>query len=388
MSLRSRPLAAHVRSVAFAVSLYFVLLREVRAESSVTYKYEDYREADGRISVKAQYGLWQQDIGTDSVLKVSGALDAIAGATPTGQPGATASAPVMLADIHDRRKAWTADFSRQVGRLNFDLGVSNSREGDYVSNGYSLTSVTDFNDKNSGLVLGIAGNDDDVKVFFQQPWLKKRSVDGIVGLNQVLDKNTTMSFNLTYGRSTGYLSDPYKIILKTTEIVPGVTLPLTFPENRPSEREKWIAFVSYNHAVEAYDGAIEASYLFFHDSYGSSSHTLSATWFQNLGAKFILAPALRYYEQDAADFYHVSLNGTSITPLLAPSSQAPYYSADYRLSHLRTVTYGVKLVWHPVDAVQLDLSYDRYDMKGLDGVTSASAYPRANTLTAGIRYAW
>ncbi len=388
MSPRLRPLAAHARAAVFAASLYFALRRDARAESSVTYKYEDYREADGRISVKAQYGLWQQDIGTDSVLKVSGAIDAIAGATPTGQPGAAASDPVMLADIHDRRKAWNADFSRQVGRVNLDLGVSNSREGDYVSNGYSLTTITDFNEKNSGLGLGLAGNDDDVKVFFQQPWLKKRSVDGIIGLNQVLDKNTTMSFNLTYGRSTGYLSDPYKVVLKTTEIVPGVTLPLTFPENRPNEREKWIAFVSYNHAFEGCDGALEATYRYFHDSYGSSSHALGATWFQNLGAKFVLAPTLRYYEQDAADFYHVSLNGTSITPLLAPSSQAPYYSADYRLSHLRTVTYGVKLVWHPTDSVQLDLAYDRYDMRGLDGVTSASAYPQAHTITAGIRYAW
>ena len=27
-------------------------------------------------------------------------------------------------------------------------------------------------------------------------------------------------------------------------------------------------------------------------------------------------------------------------------------------------------------------------MKGLDGLTSPTAYPRANTVTAGVRYAW
>ncbi len=383
-----RLMSQRARTLAVTGALYLLLVRETRAESSVTYKYEDYQEAGGRIAVKAQYALFDQTIGTDTVVKVSGAIDAITGATPTGQPGATAADPVMMTQIEDRRKAWTADFSRQIGRVNLDLGVADSRESDYVSNGLSLTTVTDFNAKNTALVLGVAANNDNVKVFYQSARAFKRGLDGLIGVNQLIDPATSLTFNLTVGRASGYLSDPYKIILKTTQILPGVTLPLTFPENRPQERNKWIAFVGYNHAVAAWDGAVDASYRFYHDSFGTASHTLAVTWLQNLNAHLILAPTVRYYEQSAADFYHLSLDGTSIVPGFTPNAAGPFFSADYRLSHLRTYTYGLKLVWHPTDSVQLDLAYDRYEMKGLDGLTSPTAYPRANTVTAGVRYAW
>ena len=383
---RAHTTPAHI--LALTSALYFLSPRSGRGETSVTYKYEDYREAGGRIGVQAQYGLIEQSLGTDASLKISGAIDAIAGATPTGQPGATINDQVPLTELSDRRKAWNADYARQVGRTNFDLGVSNSRESDYVSNGYSLNTVTDFNEKNTALVLGVNGTDDDVKVFYQTAREKKRGYDAILGVNQLLDPKTSVTFDFTLGRSTGYLSDPYKIILKTTEIVPGVFLPLTLPENRPTERNKWIAFVGYNHAVDSLNGAIDANYRYYRDSFGTASHTLTATWLQRLGAKVVLEPTLRYYEQSAADFYHVSLDGTTIVPGIRPNPAGPFYSADYRLSRLRTYTYGLKLDWNPTDTLHFDLAYNRYEMKGMDSVTPRSAYPRADIMTAGVRVTW
>ena len=38
--------------------------------------------------------------------------------------------------------------------------------------------------------------------------------------------------------------------------------------------------------------------------------------------------------------------------------------------------------------LQLELAYDRYEMRGRDGVTPQSAYPTANIYTAGARVAW
>ena len=45
-------------------------------------------------------------------------------------------------------------------------------------------------------------------------------------------------------------------------------------------------------------------------------------------------------------------------------------------------------MYEPVEAVQLDVSLARYTMRGTDGVTPQSAYPDANVLVLGARFAW
>ncbi len=376
------------RAYAFAGSLLLVAPRASRGETNVAYKYEDYQESAGRVGVQAQYGLVEQSLGTDAKLKLTGVIDVIAGATPTGQVPALPGDPVPLTEMHDKRQAWTADYSRQFGRVNLGVGLANSRESDYVSNGASLNTLTDFHDKNTTLLLGVNVTDDTVRVFYQADRVKKRGVDAVIGVTQLLSPRTSLTFNVTVGRATGYLSDPYKIISKTTEIVPGVSLPLTFPENRPDRRTKWIAFAGWNHSVERLQGAADASYRLYHDSFGTTSHTLSATWLQKLGSQVLLVPSVRYYRQGAADFYHVTLDGTPIEPGDVPNPAGPFFSADYRLSKFRSLTYGLKLVWNPTEKLHLDLAWDHYAMRGLDDVTPASAFPRARVVTAGIGYTW
>ncbi|HVZ47451.1 MAG TPA: DUF3570 domain-containing protein, partial [Gemmatimonadaceae bacterium] len=143
---------SRARTYAFAGSLLLVAPRAGRGETSVAYKYEDYQESAGRVGVQAQYGLVEQSLGTDAKLKLTGVIDVIAGATPTGQVPALPGDPVPLTEMHDKRKAWTADYSRQFGRVNLGVGLANSRESDYVSNGASLNTLTDFHDKNTTLL--------------------------------------------------------------------------------------------------------------------------------------------------------------------------------------------------------------------------------------------
>ncbi len=380
--------ASTLAGLCLMLALFLLAPRQSAAETVVAYKYQDYQEGGGRIAVQAQSALIEQNLGTEARLKFTGVLDAITGATPTGQPSATPGSAVPLTTIKDRRKAWTLDVSRQFGRVNLALGAANSRENDYVSTGFSLNSLTDFNQKNTTLLVGLAGTSDDVKVFYQAARAGKRTFDAIVGLTQLLDAKTSVQLNLSYGRASGYLSDPYKIIQKRTELLPGLFLPLTFGENRPDERDKWIAYAGYNHSIEKLHGAVEASYRLYHDSFGLTSHTIALGWFQNLGAQVIVTPTIRYYTQSAADFYQVSLDGSAIAPGSKPNPTGPFFSADYRLTDLRTLTYGVKVVWTPNKTYQFDLAWERYEMTGRDSVTSASAFPQAKILTAGVRISW
>jgi hypothetical protein len=269
------------------------------------------------------------------------------------------------------------------------LGAGNSRESDYVSAGWSVNTITDFNQKNTNLLIGLAGTQDDIRVFYQAERARKRTHDLIVGVTQLIDPRTSLTANITWGRQRGYLSDPYKLVQKTTEIIPGLSLPLTFAENRPAEREKWIGWVGLNRAFPEVRGTIELSYRLYHDSYDTTAHTFEAAWFQQLGERLTLRPGLRLHDQQAARFYHYDLDRAGVVPVAGPPrAEGPFYSSDYRLSALQTFTYGVKLVWDVSSALQLDAAFERYDMRGTDRVTPQSAYARANILTVGARYAW
>jgi hypothetical protein len=168
-----------------------------------------------------------------------------------------------------------------------------------------------------------------------------------------------------------------------------VSLPLTFPENRPNERNKGIALAGLNRSFPDLHGAVDLSYRLYHDSYDTTAHTIDAAWFQHLGEKFILRPGLRFYDQNAASFYHYQLDGTSVVPVSGPPrTNGPFYSSDYRLSALQTFTYGLKMIWNVSEALQFDAALERYDMRGTDHATPQSAYCRANIITVGARFAW
>ncbi|ACB74894.1 DUF3570 domain-containing protein [Opitutus terrae] len=387
--MRLRPSSFPPLRAVWLLLLWLVVpQRSAKAETGVSYKFADYRESGDRIAVRSHYGLVEQTIGTDMRLRVNGVIDAIAGATPTGQPPETPGGPVPLTTIHDRRKAWGAEFFRQFPRIGVTLGAANSRESDYVSTGWSLNTLTDFNQKNTTLLLGVAGTDDDIKVFYQTERAKKRTTDLIAGVTQLLDARTSVVFNLGYGHSEGFHADPYRLIQKRVEIFPGVVLPRTFGENRPDERDKWTAYAAVNRAYPALHGAVEANYRWFHDSFGTNAHTVELAWFQQLGARLTLRPGIRYYQQSAADFYRIDLEGTNILPGERPNPAGPFFSADYRLSALRSTTYGLKAIATLTEHWQLDASIERYEMRGRDGLTSPSAYPRAVLVNVGVRLTW
>lgn len=372
----------------FVAACFVGGIRHARAEDAVSYKYQDYSEAGGRIAVQVHSALIEKNFGPLTRLKIQGVIDTIAGATPTGVPPPVANGPVPLANMEEERRAWNADLSRQFSRVNVSAGLADSRESDYVSTGWSLNTLTDFNQKNTTLLLGAAATRDEVRVFFQSERADKRTYDLIAGVTQLLDAQTSVTFNLTLGRATGYLSDPYKLVQKHVEIVPGVFLRRTFSENRPDSRKKWIGLAVLNRAYPGLHGAVELSYRHHRDDFGIASDTFALEWFQKLGPKLILRPSFRYYGQGAADFYQVTLDGTPITPTSTPTGSAPYYSADYRLSRLRTLNYGLKAVWRISNEFQVDAAVERYEMRGRDGQTSPSAYPRAAIITAGVKYSF
>jgi len=363
-----------------------------RAEDSLTLKNQSWQEADNRIRVDSQYALIESDLTTSTHFKVMGLIDAIAGATPTGEKPAGAGAPVPLANMQDRRKAWDTELSHQFERVSVTAGFANSRESDYVSNGWSLNTVTDFNEKNTSLLLGYGRTDDTINEE-KLGWTVKRFKTGndfLVGVNQLINPDTTVTANVSYGQSRGFESDPYKIVSTTMlDLDPGFYY--TVPENRPQQKDKVSVFVGLNRNFERWHGALEGSYRFYHDTFGISSHTLSLLWLQKLGEHVILQPSLRFYRQSAADFYYFDLDRagivTSYEPVLGETGtgRAPFYSSDYRLSRMQTLDAGLKIIWKIKPWLEMAAAYNRYVARGLDHVTPQDAFNRANTFTFRLK---
>jgi hypothetical protein len=218
----------------------------------------------------------------------------------------------------------------------------------------------------------------------------KTGNDYIVGLTQLLDPNTSASLNVSYGQSDGFMSDPYKIV-STTKLDADPGFYYTPPENRPREKNKVSVFLSANRNFEKLHGALDASYRYYHDSFGITSHTTTLAWIQECGAHFIVQPSLRFARQSAADFYYYDLDRagivTSFDPVLLETGtgKAPFYSSDYRLSYMETVDLGLKVTWKARSWLWVDVAFDRYLTRGLDHITPKDAYAKANTFTVGVK---
>ncbi len=368
----------------FAVAL--VPSRRLLAEDSIGYRYAGYGEERGRVQVATQ-GI-SYDTQLNSHLSVKGDLiyDSISGATPTGAPPPTGSKEVPTVELHDIRRAVSVAPTWQDGRYSVTPQFAYSKERDYESYGVSLNQSFEFNQKNTTLNVGIARDFDRVLPNLPATWLfrpaSKDNTDVLVGVNQLLDANTYVSLNVTLGYSSGQLADPYKRV-----VFGDFGLDSLFQEKRPSHKFRQVAEVSLTHFFKQVNGSSELSYRLHHDSYDIFSHTLALAWHQKIGERLILTPMVRYYEQSAASFYYTIVPGNPYFQQDPEGSPAPdYYSADFRLARLRSWTYGVTASWRITHELSVEGGYQRYEMQGLDGITAASAFPKANLITGGLRY--
>ena len=366
--------------------LVFALPHRTKADDRVDFSYEDYAENDGRIHVGTAGFSFESELKSWFSVNGNFIYDAISGATPTGTPPLPNTK--TTAHMHDTRYAGSVSGSFKISSQTLTPQFSYSQESDYRSVGISLNDAIDFNEKNTTFSWGLSHTFDqilpnpgeDLSIISPR---NKNSTEGLLGISQVLDRNTIVGANLTLGYSDGYLSDPYKVVFFDDFPPPSPGNPFTvFPENRPDHKFRQVAFLSLQHYFEPLDGAADVNYRFYHDSFGIVAHTATIQWNQKIGKHAILSPLFRYYTQSAASFYGTHFPGDPTNPSMFPTPQ--YYSADYRLSALNSYTYGVSLNVKVQKHLSLEIAYKRYEMFGTDRVTSSTQYPTANTISGTL----
>ena len=382
------PLKYRIHCLLVALYLFSSTPKPVRAEDSLTYKYEDYQEDNDRIRVEAHYVRAEKELSLNTKLSVVGLIDTITGSSPSGEPiqpdGDQNQVP--LETLEDRRESIVTTLDHKAGDHAFTFELSYSDESDYESKGGAFVYKRELNKNNTTLQGGYSLLNDDLTAPALLAPETKTSHDVFVGISQVVDPATVWTTNISYGKEYGYLGDPYKIVQKTVEILPDFFLPITFRENRPRERHKWIFYTEVLRDFEKANASLQTSYRYFNDDAGINSHTLSIEWFQKLGEHLVFRPNYRYYSQSAADFYFYNLDSTDIIPDSDNVGNTPFYTSDHRLSKMDTHTYGAKLIWFVNENLEFNIKYNRYEMDGRDGVTHPSAYSDANIVTVGGRW--
>jgi hypothetical protein len=186
----------------------------------------------------------------------------------------------------------------------------------------------------------------------------------IVGLTQVLTKNDLAQVNLSFsnGRSrdmevgNSAFNDPYKL-----------------KDIRPETRSSAVILARWNHHVESLGASLKWSYRYYRDSFKVSSSTFGVDWVQPVGAALTLTPSLRYFSQNAADFFvdPVAVGGPSST---TNSYGVPdcyyvnlcgkqYGSVDQRLAAFGAITAGLKLSYKVTKEWTIDGKVELYEQK-------------------------
>jgi len=242
----------------------------------------------------------------------------------------------------------------------FSAGLGFSTEYDYTHIGANLLLARDFNKRNTTVSVGAAYSQDDIDPVGGAPVSlsqmldvgnnsnkrgsdSKDIVDFLLGFTQVLGRNTVLRVNYSYSDSSGYLTDPYKLLsvvdpltgdTLTRTPTPGTTGPngVYLYESRPDARTKQSLYAEMKHAFGKQ--VLHLAYRFMTDDWGIDSSTLEARFRWPVGGSSYIEPQVRYYTQSEADFYRSSIVSGQPLP--------EHASADFRLGRFDAITGGLK----------------------------------------------
>ena len=321
-----------------------------------------YTEDDDRVSAFEPVINGKRDLGDEEILSFKLVIDVLIGASATGavpstqvqtftRPSGKGTYTVDPNDtplddtFQDTRVSFGMNWEKPVDRNNRrNLGFNVSKEYDFTSVSVNALWDHDSNQKNTtysagfnveydyidpvgGAPEGLTSMDDDQKNSTDN----RTIIDLLFGVTQVIDKTSLFQVNLSFSESSGYLTDPYKLV-SIVDNTTGEPIDQLF-ENRPDSRSRQSLFGKYKKMLPNKD-IITASYRYMTDDWGIDSHTYDVTYRFALNQGYFIQPHLRWYTQSEADFYHFFLREDERVPGDA--------SADYRLGEMDATTYGFK----------------------------------------------
>ena len=333
------------------------------------FQYGHYEESNQRMRVDIFQGALSAPIGKSMTANVSILRDTIAGASPqfnkkdaqgniTHSMSSASPTNWCGESICEQRDAANAGLTYFFDKASLNLGGGFSREQDYTARYFNTALSLDLNKKLTTLNFGASVSFDEVSpsvtnLACGDNKCSKTGQQYLLGVSQVIDKDSLLQSNITFGYHTGYMTDPYKRVGVTGDvdlggglILPGFSTDIH--EKRPEERFEWAWLTQYVRHFEQFNhAALHADYRFSTNDWGVNAHTLELSWHQPIAEGWQVIPRFRYYSQDKADFYQPYFNANVVIDPNIPGEQviqnAAAYSSDYRLAGFGTFSGGLKL---------------------------------------------
>jgi hypothetical protein len=253
-------------------------------------------------------------------LQASGAIDIISGASPqlvtnvSGKPVQSLTG----ASVNERRKTGDVKLTRRFGDYSLGGTYTQSDEHDYKSKAFGIEGRADFNERTTTLSAGYGRSKDRVGSHDDKTLDEPRDTDEyMVGITQVLSPLAVVQSTLLRTNGEGWYNDPYKLTFTFYPSGP----PALVPDRRPDHRNTLAWLTRYRRHFPDCDATLQVDYRFYRDDWGIRAHTLELAWQMAMSERWSLRPALRYYTQDAADFYSPTV----------PQPQPAIHSSDQRL---------------------------------------------------------
>ncbi|NOU21949.1 MAG: DUF3570 domain-containing protein, partial [Methyloglobulus sp.] len=322
---------------------------------------------------------------------------------------------VMATASPETRKQGDFKLSYDWDEAAVSIGGGISIEDDYESRFGNIGGRFDFNQKRTTLNLDLSYTNSETNAtlehdaYVQTRYSREENIEKVaatgaqivhgnrqdwgthLGLTQVLNKDALVGADFSYTRSTGYLTNPYKAV-SIAFIDPnnqfaappgGYTAGIvSFYEQRPEVRNQWNLGGRYVQYISPLDAALHFNYQFSADDWGIQAHTFDVDWVQPISDSWTITPRVRYYSQDAADFYtpwlinqQAALNAgggsqndfdpSKLRDPKNPSADfSKYFSSDQRLSGFGTLSGGVTVTKKFAKGLTLETGFEYYTHQG------------------------
>ena len=350
-----------------------------------------YSESDSRVSAIEPVFNANKRLDEEEYLNLKLTVDSLTGASPSGavasnqpltftRPSGNASYTVNANEyplddtFKDTRVALATNWTFPVSDMTkAGLGANISKEYDYLSASINGNISYDFNNRNSTLFAGLSYAFDSIDPVGGAPIAfgrmqpvgdpqnklsgsqDKDTLDLLVGITQVIDRESLFQINYSYSMSDGYHNDPYKVLSVLDDqgnyFDDGVPVANVLFESRPDERTKHGLFGRYKRYIDG--DILDVSYRYMTDDWEIDSHTVDLKYRFAFDNGDYLQPHVRYYTQTQADFYQPYLRQDQPLPQFA--------SSDYRLAEYDAVTLGLEYGWKSSGGNQWRMALELYN---------------------------
>lgn len=324
---------------------------------------------------------------------------------------------MMTSASPETRKQGTVSFTYEFDEAAIDFGGGASSETDYYSRYLNLGGRKDFNQKLTTVSLGLSLTDSEVESVLPSRFdqyiddsayasqIERKQIAGNnakvlhgerddwsmrLGLSQVLSKNSVIETGIGFTRAKGFQENPYKAVTMVfvdpaqepdpdSGLLIGEVVPVM--EKRPDTRDQMTWSTRFMHYFANFDAATHLEYRYYRDDWGLRSHTMEGDWAQAVGNGWTITPRLRYYSQNAAEFYQpyfifdqaVPAYPSTIDPDTGEEIPGAFnindvsvasYSSDHRLSAFGTFSRGITVSKQFTKGVNLDVGFEYYTHRG------------------------